>query len=115
MCGGAENDGTNWLARHTSATLLTMAATDGSIRFYTNAGLTAGNNFTPSERMRIYSNGNLSLFGAGSFGSGVEVMFIKNRTTAPTSNPSGGGILYVESGALKYRGSSGTVTTIANA
>jgi len=26
-----------------------------------------------------------------------------------------GGILYVEGGALKYRGSSGTVTTIANA
>jgi hypothetical protein len=35
--------------------------------------------------------------------------------TAPTANPSGGGVLYVESGALKYRGSSGTVTTIANA
>ena len=27
----------------------------------------------------------------------------------------GGGVLYVESGALKYRGSSGTITTIANA
>lgn len=34
---------------------------------------------------------------------------------APTSNPTTGGYLYVESGALKYRGSSGTVTTIANA
>jgi hypothetical protein len=33
----------------------------------------------------------------------------------PTTNPSGAGILYVESGALKYRGTSGTVTTIANA
>lgn len=33
---------------------------------------------------------------------------------APTTNYSGGGKLYVESGALKYRGSSGTVTTIAN-
>jgi hypothetical protein len=42
-------------------------------------------------------------------------MFIANRTTAPTTNPSGGGILYVESGALKFRGSSGTVTTLANA
>ena len=31
------------------------------------------------------------------------------------STPSGGGVLYVEGGALKYRGSSGTVTTIANA
>ena len=31
------------------------------------------------------------------------------------STPSGGGNLYVEGGALKYIGSSGTVTTIANA
>jgi hypothetical protein len=43
------------------------------------------------------------------------LVFINNLTTAPTSNPSGGGFLYVEAGALKYRGTSGTVTTIANA
>jgi hypothetical protein len=35
--------------------------------------------------------------------------------TAPTTNLTGGGILYVESGALKYRGSSGTITTIGPA
>lgn len=40
--------------------------------------------------------------------------FIGN-STAPATNPTAGGYLYVESGALKYRGSSGTVTTIANA
>ena len=39
--------------------------------------------------------------------------FIANET-AP-STPTGGGIVYVESGALKYIGSSGTITTIANA
>lgn len=33
--------------------------------------------------------------------------------TAPSATPSGGGFLYVEAGALKYKGSSGTVTTIA--
>ena len=33
------------------------------------------------------------------------------NTTAPTANLAGGGILYVEAGALKYRGSSGTITT----
>lgn len=27
--------------------------------------------------------------------------------------PAGGGVLYVESGALKYKGSAGTITTIA--
>jgi hypothetical protein len=40
---------------------------------------------------------------------------IGDLTTAPSTNPANGGILYAESGALKYRGSGGTVTTIANA
>jgi hypothetical protein len=35
--------------------------------------------------------------------------------TAPDANLTGGGILFVEAGALKYRGSSGTVTTIGPA
>jgi len=66
------------------------------------------------NQMYLQLDGSIGLNGS-SFGSGVKVIFIANRTTAPTSNPSGGGILYVESGALKYRGSSGTVTTIAAA
>ncbi|MES9519764.1 hypothetical protein [Streptomyces capoamus] len=48
-------------------------------------------------------------------GSSGVVISIKNATMAPTTNPTGGGILYVESGALKYRGSSGTVSVIAPA
>jgi hypothetical protein len=36
-------------------------------------------------------------------------------STAPTANSAIGGYLFVESGALKFRGSSGTVTTIAPA
>lgn len=42
------------------------------------------------------------------------VVFIRS-ITAPAVNPVGGGLLYVESGALKYRGSSGTVTTLGAA
>lgn len=54
--------------------------------------------------------------GSGSFGgSAGPALFLANVTTAPTTNPSGGGILYVESGALKYRGSGGTVTTLGAA
>lgn len=41
------------------------------------------------------------------------VVFISNGS--PTDNPKGGGYLFVESGALKYKGSNGTVTTIAPA
>jgi hypothetical protein len=50
-----------------------------------------------------------------SSGGGAGVVFVANATTMPTTNPTGGGILYVEAGALKYRGSSGTVTTLGNA
>lgn len=48
-------------------------------------------------------------------GSGIGVVFVGNTSAAPSANPTGGGILYAESGALKWRGSSGTVTTIASA
>lgn len=59
---------------------------------------------------------NISIFQEiGSYGLGTHVVFIANSTATPTANPSGGGILYVENGALKYRGSSGTVTTLGPA
>jgi hypothetical protein len=61
------------------------------------------------------ATGDVAFFGSGSFGSGSKVIFIGNATTAPTTDPTGGGILYCEGGALKFRGSSGTVTTIAPA
>ena len=81
----------------------------------TNDFLNIGNIITGD----VSSNFNLSLLNgaatAGSFGGGVKVLFVSNATTAPTTNPTGGGILYVEAGALKYRGSGGTVTTIGAA
>lgn len=42
-----------------------------------------------------------------------RVLFIANAAAAPSGTPSGGGFFYVESGALKFKGSSGTVTTLA--
>jgi hypothetical protein len=47
------------------------------------------------------------------FGGGTGVIGIKSATVVPSTNPTGGGVLYVQAGALKFRGSSGTVTTIA--
>ncbi len=80
------------------------SGTTSTIFMYTN------NNQT----FRVEGGANIGLNG-GSYGGGVGCFFIANRTTAPTSNPTGGGILYCESGALKYRGSAGTVSTIAPA
>ena len=51
----------------------------------------------------------------GETGGGRGGISLTNNSTIPTTNPTGGGILYAEGGALKWRGSSGTVTTIAAA
>lgn len=40
---------------------------------------------------------------------------LSNTAGGAPDTPTGGGFLYVDAGALKYKGSSGTVTTIANA
>jgi hypothetical protein len=45
----------------------------------------------------------------------TDTFFGANCSVVPTTNPVGGGRLYWEGGALKHRGSSGTVTTIAPA
>ena len=58
--------------------------------FYTNG----------SEKMRLMSEGWL---------------LIKNVASTPAANPSAGGYLFVDSGRLYFRGSSGTITLIANA
>lgn len=77
---------------------------NGGFKFYDNAVL-----------KYEFGSQNVGLFGAGSYGGGDRVVFLRNRTTAPWSNPSGGGILFAESGALHWRGSSGTVTVLAPA
>jgi hypothetical protein len=70
---------------------------------------------TPTEKLIVKSNGNLGHRTATEFGSGVGVIGIANAGTVPSANPTGGGVLYVEAGALKYRGSAGTITTLAAA
>jgi len=64
---------------------------------------------------RRAAGGNIGIGTSSQFGRGQGVIAIANASIAPTANPAGGGVLYVEDGALKYRGSSGTVTTIAPA
>ena len=64
------------------------------------------------QTMRVESGANIGI-GGSSYGGGVKCVFLANATTVPTTNPVGGGVLYCQAGALKFRGSSGTVTTIA--
>lgn len=62
------------------------------------------------------ANGQANIgFNGTSFGSGEGVMFVANAVTAPSTNPTAGGVIYIEAGVLKYRGSGGAVTTLAAA
>ena len=49
------------------------------------------------------------------FCSGSRIIALADASPAPSSNPDGGGLLYSEGGALKWRSSSGTITTLASA
>lgn len=46
-------------------------------------------------------------------GLGGPALIINNVTTPPTASVAGGGVLYSDSGALKWYGPSGTITTLA--
>jgi len=90
-------------------------ATDGLVAYLYNRAngpiVFATNN---TERARFDTSGNL-LVGTTAAGTSAAKVIGMANATAPTTSPAGMGQLYVEGGALKYRGSSGTVTTIANA
>ena len=61
------------------------------------------------------AGGNVGFRTGSQFGAGQGVLAIGNAIVTPSVNPAGGGVLYIENGALKYRGSGGPVTTIAPA
>lgn len=60
--------------------------------------------------VRLYSHTGAHQF---TLGAGGPRMFVANGAAPAT--PTGGGVLFVEGGALKFIGSSGTVTTVAPA
>lgn len=84
-----------------------------------NASPHTDNTFTNGLQTRRWSNTftrDLTVGPASaSLGGGVGVMFLGNATTVPTSNPTGGAIMYAEAGAAKVRGTSGTITTFGPA
>jgi hypothetical protein len=65
---------------------------------------------TPGE----FNIGRSLRIGGATAGGSVGAICLANVNTAPNANIVGG-ILYVSAGALVYRGSNGTTSTIANA
>ena len=106
---------TEW--QNSAGTVLTKVTAGGDLDFVNGGVLKvfyiakAGGGTTV---ITLGGDDNLQFFSPSSR-SGAGNIFIGNSTTIPSSNPTNGGALYVEGGALKFRGSSGTVTTIANA
>lgn len=110
--GRDNNASSNAAAIQGLLTNVTTGSYNGALSFMTSD---AGGQ--PTERMRLDNKGNLTVGAAASvtLGGGAGVIGLANAVTAPASNPVGGGLLYVSAGALVFRGSAGTVTTIAPA
>lgn len=116
----ADNAGMTWFCRASGA-----AANARNWQISNNYATTGGfdilrsttNTGNPTTFVAVFDrDGNFGLNTQIQFGGGAGgCLGLGNATTAPTTNPSGGGVLYSEAGALKWRGSSGTVTTIAAA
>jgi hypothetical protein len=93
---GASGQSVNLFEIQTSASSALVSVSSGG-------SLTVGGNI---NGLNIRCNG-----GDTSNGSGIFALL--NAATVPTTTPAAGGIIYVQAGALKYIGSSGTVTTLA--
>jgi hypothetical protein len=99
-----------------TSTAVRMSVIAAGVRV-TGAGTSTGEAFlvrnsSSASRLSVLDNGNVALGGTGSFGGGIISTFFANATTSPTTNPSGGFILYGEGGIAKARRSDGTVNTI---
>lgn len=100
--------------KYASAAAASHYQQSGGLHYWwTSSGTpSTGGAITFTQALTLTAVSNLLLGGTSDPTSASGCLVIYNRTAAPTGNIAGG-TLYVESGALKYRGSSGTVTTLA--
>jgi hypothetical protein len=95
------------------------AGNGGDINLATGSGATRNGIFAVtiggSMAIRVDTNRNVGLAGATSWGTNAQRVVAIANGVAPTTSPAGIGQLYVLAGALRYRGSAGTDTLLANA
>jgi hypothetical protein len=118
VSNGFRNSGGNWeykLATSSAACRYQIDGSSGSHLWYNGVAGTAGNAIAGFSNpiMTLDASGNLLVGLAAAGTTAAKTIQIANGT-APTANVTGGQ-LYVEAGALKYRGSSGTITTLGAA
>lgn len=121
--GGDSADAPLTCAAITSAGIAATGAAGGVAGSFTNADTTNGFGVKITAGGTAAGRYALAVNNAGDTTTYLSVVTITNAVgatflgniTAPSANATGGGYLYCEAGALKYRGSSGTVTTLGNA
>ena len=80
------------------------------VKLDVNGAATVSGDFIVGSILRTYLQ-NVGI-GAATWGTSAQNVLGLGNGVAPTTSPSGMGQLYVESGALKYRGEGGTITTL---
>jgi hypothetical protein len=113
VTGNAFFNGTQW-TRKIEAEATRYDQTAGEHKWFIGPYGAAGASISFTQAMTLDVSGNFGL-GTSTFGTSAAKVIGMANATAPSSSPAGMGQLYVEGGALKFRGSSGTVTTIAPA
>lgn len=109
------HDGKNlYITSQTTSTSDITQYIGGDLTLESGDGYIAGNIYLNAGNSSI---GNICLLSnnVDSWNEGEGIIFIQDSTTVPNGNPNNGGYLYSESGSLKWRGSSGTITIIAPA
>jgi hypothetical protein len=92
ISGGAgfKVGGTGWRAKATEAAIIGHDS-GGDIKFFNDTGLTVGNSFTPTERMRIDSSGNVGI-GETSPGTLLDIKGVAGANNRITFNTTDAGI-----------------------
>jgi hypothetical protein len=107
-----------------AGTIVTLASSQIVIPTFQNVARVSLSGFYSIFNV-VYDKANSTLAALSASGGSTESIdyfqfinadrLLMQNVTAPTASLTGGGIIYVEAGALKYRGSSGTVTILGPA
>lgn len=80
---GASHDGADFIARTTTPCFFTQVGSDGTVRVFSDTGKTIGVAFTPTERMRVASDGTA----IGTTTTNLAQLFVSQASTTAAKPP----------------------------
>lgn len=106
-------DGSSWRYQANGYSSIYYQTNGQNVWITANTGV-SGNVVPYFTALTLDSKGNLLLRGDQGVTTGGGVFYMHEADAIPTTNPSNGGVLYVQGGSLKYRSPTGNVRFIAN-